>query len=797
MDELKYNDKLHIYYIYVDEGGDRCFDTARAAHSIEEVRKAFGFEDTYNTSIYDLGEYDDPEVENKLKTKLGSSFSPIDTYVNDYNKLPDSKKLLKEAKSALTEATKRYVKRYYIRPQNIVCSNKEEILKALVEIGDENCSVYSLKSLSDHDDVHKLTPSDIIYYYDDGIIYDKNHVKLMDYDLSPKHEEERKKFSGGVDGVTDSEFAKEYDDRLTDADLNDDDIKVSESLTEDFKFTKELTKEDADKLVGISIANKDGKTGTITATKFDPDTNSVIFQTNFENASNKWYGLGTIMYKDIMTSDAAIWKELKKYVTSSEDEAQKARDAEAAMTDEERLAAVIKYFQDYAVELYTTDKNRAKNVYKNFKHKLSEPWPYFLQNDKLGTEAFCAKYEELKAEEAESGRIEDVKGHARRKIADYSEEAIKLSLAFKGTTKEWFSKYVRNIKFFIPDTTRVSGHAPKSLFARLKTLESELDAHYPGITKDSRHFALQPRGMESNKANYGWWGLVCEVYFTVPVRGFPKDVRELVEQCIEKSQAAGHDAKAVDLEATKISNVYLGFTILDMFDNDYTAFDDDSDFDEGLLKLHYYVNFDVYPEAREEVTKAEFFDCLYNEYFMGDEDEDEIKECKARLQKEFSRPNRDDYGGSCTFETSYKPLKTDSPLEESLLTENAHYVDSYKGYDIYWEEDGKHAGEYWCQKGYTDQCWDMYFNSKSELKAYIDKNGNSSYDYDEFEEAFGLTFPTAETLTEAKHEEVCCICGEEIEGYGTNAEPYKKGKCCDACNVKFVLPARMNTIEDK
>lgn len=109
---------------------------------------------------------------------------------------------------------KRYIKRYYIRPQNIFCSKKEDILKALVsDVGDANCSVYSLKSLDDHDDVHLLQPSDIIYYYDDGILYDKNHVKVMDYDLNVKHEEERTKFAN-VDAVSDDKFDAEYEDRL-------------------------------------------------------------------------------------------------------------------------------------------------------------------------------------------------------------------------------------------------------------------------------------------------------------------------------------------------------------------------------------------------------------------------------------------------------------------------------------------------------------------------------------------------------------------------------------------------------
>ena len=115
----------------------------------------------------------------------------------------------------ITEA-KRYVRRYYIRPQNIFCSNKAEILKTLIELDDTNCSIYTLNNLGDDKDVSKLMNSDIIYYYDNGILYDKNRVKIMDYDLSIKKEEERKHFAN-VDKTSDKEFKAEYEDRMTDA----------------------------------------------------------------------------------------------------------------------------------------------------------------------------------------------------------------------------------------------------------------------------------------------------------------------------------------------------------------------------------------------------------------------------------------------------------------------------------------------------------------------------------------------------------------------------------------------------
>lgn len=112
--------------------------------------------------------------------------------------------------------SKRYIKRYYIRPQNVFASNKAEILQRLAEVEADgaNCSVYSLKALDDHDDVHLLQPKDIIYYYDKGVLYDKNHVPVLDYDLNVKNEEERPRIS--ADATSDERFKDVYQDRMTD-----------------------------------------------------------------------------------------------------------------------------------------------------------------------------------------------------------------------------------------------------------------------------------------------------------------------------------------------------------------------------------------------------------------------------------------------------------------------------------------------------------------------------------------------------------------------------------------------------
>ena len=38
---------------------------------------------------------------------------------------------------------------------------------------------------------------------------------------------------------------------------------------------------------------------------------------------------------------------------------------------------------------------------------------------------------------------------------------------------------------------------------------------------------------------------------------------------------------------------------------------------------------------------------------------------------------------------------------------------------------------------------------------------------------------------------ICVICEEPIEGYGNNARPYEEGRCCDVCNVSWVIPMRI------
>lgn len=173
------------------------------------------------------------ENKNKIRKRKRKPYSSISITtgdiglnINHFNRAfgtADSSNDSEGAGGTMLSEAKRYVRRYYIRPQNRFASNKAEIIKILIELGNQNCSIYTLNNLGDDKDVTKLMNSDIIYYYDDGILYDKNHVKIMDYDLSIKKEEERKHFTN-VDKTPEKEFKAEYEDRMTKATELDEDL---------------------------------------------------------------------------------------------------------------------------------------------------------------------------------------------------------------------------------------------------------------------------------------------------------------------------------------------------------------------------------------------------------------------------------------------------------------------------------------------------------------------------------------------------------------------------------------------
>ena len=51
-------------------------------------------------------------------------------------------------------------------------------------------------------------------------------------------------------------------------------------------------------------------------------------------------------------------------------------------------------------------------------------------------------------------------------------------------------------------------------------------------------------------------------------------------------------------------------------------------------------------------------------------------------------------------------------------------------------------------------------------------------------------------MSEQNLKYTCCFCGRPFYGYGNNAEPViKNGVCCDECNMKKVIPARIKQLK--
>ena len=78
-------------------------------------------------------------------------------------------------------------------------------------------------------------------------------------------------------------------------------------------------------------------------------------------------------------------------------------------------------------------------------------------------------------------------------------------------------------------------------------------------------------------------------------------------------------------------------------------------------------------------------------------------------------------------------------------------------------------------------------NDMDEDYVFVDGDGNT-YKNDNAEKAVNDSTKN--------NKKICCICGKEYTNYGNNAEPYKQGRCCDDCNLKFVIPDRLNRLRN-
>ena len=460
-----------------------------------------------------------------------------------------------EEEVELDEA-KRYVKRYYVRPQNIFCSNKEDILQALLRVGDENCSIYSLKNLPDHNDVHLLKPSDIIYYYDDHVLYDKNHVQVMDYDLFVKHEEDRKKVAN-VDAMSDAAFADEYDDRITDDDLKDKEVIANYKAINAGEFKEDLDLTEAVEFKDIEEKKKFNK-------EWLPRFAEIL------NGKRMWWG-----HRDSPASYSR-----------------------SGITVEKVFVGVntgnlfIKTTEGKTIDFI----DKVKNYGEKKLHLEAE--------DEFATIDLIDLIDEYKLAYNNGAKIAN--GDIRS--LEYAEEKfdnqVEAGKEFvKDTTpdlKEWLAQNVTSIKFTLPNLELVPANQ-KRLINKINMVHEMLEKQYPGITSSS-HFAWENKTVEN--AVFSFWGLTGFSYFKVPYIEFPEELKEIIINAKARSKARGQanitDAKPTD---KVINNIYVCHAILDLFDNDYTFSDKVEKEIENPFEQE-FDNVDAYGDKVESLAEA-------------------------------------------------------------------------------------------------------------------------------------------------------------------------------------------------
>ena len=171
--------------------------------------------------------------------------------------------------------------------------------------------------------------------------------------------------------------------------------------------------------------------------------------------------------------------------------------------------------------------------------------------------------------------VNRVEQHATEKLEDQVNTGKTIAEnGKKDDVVDWVKDHITNLVFKLPTTNRATD-APKSLSVRLAKIQADLERRYPGITK-SKHFELDDKPSESERAYYSFWGLVALTTFDEPYGKFPKELVQMVKDAKDISKQRAKKANQVtDAKQTDytINNIYFAFAILDLLDDDYTLCD--------------------------------------------------------------------------------------------------------------------------------------------------------------------------------------------------------------------------------
>lgn len=350
----------------------------------------------------------------------------------------------------------------------------------------------------------------------------------------------------------------------------------------------------------------------------------------------------------------------------------------------------------------TTDKIYVLDDFGEIGYKK----PHLEGEDDEATEAILLLIAEYKA--AYNTAAKEANGDLRS--AEYQEEKfedqIELGKTIAQSTsvdlKKWLAENVTNIKFTLPSLDKIPA-SEKRLIKKINMIHGMLEKQYPGITQSS-HFGWENKNPDG--AIFSFWSLTGFTYFKVPYAEFPAELQDIIVKAKDKSLKRGQaNVKPSKPTDKVVNNIYVAHAILDMFDGDYTFCDGRNPVAANPFDLD-FDDINAYGEKVESLREAKEEICCI---------------CGEPIEGYGNNPEPYKHEGRCCDACNLKfviPARLALMQKNESLTESAHYVTDHKGYSIYKDE----GGGYWCQRGYTDQCWDKDFDSLSEIKDYINKH---------------------------------------------------------------------------
>lgn len=126
----------------------------------------------------------------------------------------------------------------------------------------------------------------------------------------------------------------------------------------------------------------------------------------------------------------------------------------------------------------------------------------------------------------------------------------------------------------------------------------------------------------------------------------------------------------------------------------------------------------------------------------------------------------------------------DTPKAKQLLKQQVKSIED----QVYETEfQIKKFDEYWAK--HKAEMLDNIQKAKTQLTSFIKQNNIKDTSIKDINYSEKANKEPNKPINDA--DKTCVICGKEITGYGNNAEPVKKGLCCDKCNKEKVIPARV------